>query len=1190
PICKIVENSEEKIFYTLTSAVRYVENELAVSTATIEMLMDYTVPAADVPEIPKGVNIKLTTATDGIHKYSGSGSDIATILRSTAATKKPILINNGNLTLEGITIDGASVEASAPIILSTGTLEVGNTATIQNAKNSSNGGAILATAGDITIANEGSISENSAASGGAIYYTGGGTIRISGSGTITNNKASGGNGGGIYATGGSILVTGSSQFTGNKAEQGCGGAIYAAGALVEMDQSSHFEGNSAQKGGAIYTDNATLRLSAGSIKANTAQNGAAIFVNSGNASFSGGSCTRNSAAAGGAIGVGSASARLTFSKDIQIKDNELKAGENTQKCNIYLDLDSDDVLSMAGLGSDASIGIYVAKTLTTTRDAPGKRFASYTDDTNIDKITNDQYDFSIQKDTVTKKLFWGKGIPSVVRYVASFSSDFPPVNQGEEKYNKEYFPTFNNGAMSELATELLTQESLGLKATAIYGGAFASDAAGFEDYVTHLAWNTNKARWDLTKRNGTTEALGSRGLILYYAEPAYVSIENNTDRKLHISDLKILGRSAINSAAQAGYGMVFARNGSIRTSLLPVTAEDLQLGAGSSINLLFPGGQNTDYTLDGSFEGGAGSIRLRQTMRTGGLDPTEISLDDNGKFASLTGKTLNSGGTYRIIFGDDQMICKIKNGDTEYPFSSIKNAVDYARTNNLTTAVIEMLTDYLKPKADDVKIPQGYAITLTTAAKKDEDDSVTYPYRGEGTRATISRDSDNTDAMITTATGDEASALTLQNLIFDGKSVRGTSDGGAVEATFFKVRADHVDFFNIYANKGGALFVDDASNGAKGKANSIVEAENCLFSRCNATLLDGNRLGGGAIHAFSDSLTLKKCIFEYCDGGDQAGAVFHRVDGNNESWTTIEECRFSNCTAKAAGGLELDSKYITVKNSTFTHCTATHRNGGGFNVYALNAKEPAAATECTVDVEGCTFSDCHADSTTQDNYGGGFRSNAILTTVKDCTFDNCSSRYGGGVGISNKNATDALIEGCTIQNCSSSTEMGGGVYIFARSSTIRGCKIEDNRSAKSGGGIFVASDGADRHLIIEDSRIKNNTASIQGGGVYTNSALTLRNDVVISGNRLSTNTVEDAAGVYLINERTLTIGTENASQLDKTSIQDNVTASGASSNVRLWETSGKNNEKSVSVLCGLNGHIGVINAKIQGTQFGSSTV
>ena len=70
---------------------------------------------------------------------------------------------------------------------------------------------------------------------------------------------------------------------------------------------------------------------------------------------------------------------------------------------------------------------------------------------------------------------------------------------------------------------------------------------------------------------------------------------------LNISDMKVAGTSVINSADVAGYGMVFARNGAIRTSLLPVTAEDLQLSAGQSINLLIPGGRNKAYTLDGSF-------------------------------------------------------------------------------------------------------------------------------------------------------------------------------------------------------------------------------------------------------------------------------------------------------------------------------------------------------------------------------------------------------------------------------------------------------------------------------------------------------------------------------------------------------------------------------------------------------------
>jgi GGDEF domain-containing protein len=58
----------------------------------------------------------------------------------------------------------------------------------------------------------------------------------------------------------------------------------------------------------------------------------------------------------------------------------------------------------------------------------------------------------------------------------------------------------------------------------------------------------------------------------------------------------------------------------------------------------------------------------------------------------------------------------------------------------------------------------------------------------------------------------------------------------------------------------------------------------------------------------------------YVDGNDvgptidQAGAVFHRVDKNNNSFTKVSGCSFINCSANAAGGLELDSKTITVKD------------------------------------------------------------------------------------------------------------------------------------------------------------------------------------------------------------------------------------------------------------------------------------
>ena len=325
-----------------------------------------------------------------------------------------------------------------------------------------------------------------------------------------------------------------------------GGAVAAApNASVTFTSGTISANTAANRGGAFYLDSGSVTLTGPTLTGNTAVNGSAVFVNTGRAAFTGGAYTANVSANGGAVGVGSVSARLTFTGNVQIQDNKLGTADSGTVSNVYLNQDSDDILSMTGLGDSASIGIYVPDALTEKRDVPGARFASYTSDANVGKLKNDRRGFNIQKDTAAQKLFWGKSIKVQVRYLASYST-LPTASSGDSVYsNNNYYPEFSSAAISQLADELYNKYSKisgdsRLK-TAAYGGAFASDAEAFGDYVTNLSWNSAKQAWMLTKRDGTTEPLGNRTIVIYYAEPAYIAIENNTDMPLDITGLTVNG-------------------------------------------------------------------------------------------------------------------------------------------------------------------------------------------------------------------------------------------------------------------------------------------------------------------------------------------------------------------------------------------------------------------------------------------------------------------------------------------------------------------------------------------------------------------------------------------------------------------------------------------------------------------------
>ena len=310
-LCKIVDGGTEHIFYTFADAISYVEENIANRTATIEMLADYLVPAEDALEIPYGYHITLTTAIDGT-AYSGTSETGAVITRSPSLAAAPVITNNGELSISYVNIDGAEIEASAPLIQSSGNLTVGLGAVLKNAVSTGNGAAIYATDGNITI-DQGMILNNRAANGAAIYYVGTGTISMLQSAEISGNEANG-NGGAIYAAQGEFTMSGGTIQDNNAG--GSGGAIYAYSASVTVSGGTVYHNTAAAgDGGAIYAGSGAVEVSGGTVDNNTATtgNGGAVYAGSGHVTVSGGSVSGNTSMAGSGGAVYAGSGNVTVS-------------------------------------------------------------------------------------------------------------------------------------------------------------------------------------------------------------------------------------------------------------------------------------------------------------------------------------------------------------------------------------------------------------------------------------------------------------------------------------------------------------------------------------------------------------------------------------------------------------------------------------------------------------------------------------------------------------------------------------------------------------------------------------------------------------------------------------------------------------------------------------------------------------
>ena len=231
------------------------------------------------------------------------------------------------------------------------------------------------------------------------------------------------NGGGVYVAKGTLRFSGTVAQTtgatpvGNSAQ--LGGGIYVAGNATMNMTGGSVTGNSAQLGGGIYAaEGASLSMTNGSVADNTASGNSTATVGGGgfyvadgaSLNMSGGNVTGNT---GAGIVPGGTGSRLTFSQTAQVggtvkvggvdtpADNTMTQDGSAVKCNMYLDLDSNEVIQSTGFSNaNAYVGVYVTdrvvngKTLLAQHGKSRRQFGTIPSGKNgvnhLDRFQNDR--------------------------------------------------------------------------------------------------------------------------------------------------------------------------------------------------------------------------------------------------------------------------------------------------------------------------------------------------------------------------------------------------------------------------------------------------------------------------------------------------------------------------------------------------------------------------------------------------------------------------------------------------------------------------------------------------------------------------------------------------------------------------------------------------------------------------------
>ena len=153
-----------------------------------------------------------------------------------------------------------------------------------------------------------------------------------------------------------------------------------------------------------------------------------------------------------------------------------------------------------------------------------------------------------------------------------------------------------------------------------------------------------------------------------------------------------------------------------------------------------------------------------------------------------------------------------------------------------------------------------------------------------------------------------------------------------------------------------------------------------------------------------------------------------------------------------------------------------------------------------IDTKATTLTNVVVTCCESADVGGGLR---YATYVRDCQLIGNRAKSGGGTGhILTSTFPDAGVYGGVIRGNESLTTGGGGAIC----ASLYGVRVENNRAATHGGGVFNNAG-----QVVRDCTIVSNTAGGSGGGVYI-----ANNSQIISNSVVAFNSCNEGGGGGII--------------------------------------------------------------------------
>ena len=232
--------------------------------------------------------------------------------------------------------------------------------------------------------------------------------------------------------------------------------------------------------------------------------------------------------------------------------------------------------------------------------------------------------------------------------------------------------------------------------------------------------------------------------------------------------------------------------------------------------------------------------------------------------------------------------------------------------------------------------------------------------------------------------------------------------------------------------------------------------------------------------------------------------------------------RHGNVTGNGGGIAITEETDVTISNVTITDNDATIY-GAGIYIEGTN-------TSTTLTISDCIISNNETPNSGATNPAGGglFSSSDGTITITNTSFDNNSSRGGGGMvirGTSNSNIY--TIDNCSFSN-NSANQDGGAIHVISGDLTIKNTTINGNTAGSDCGGLCdtnISGDLGNKVNLINCTVVDNtaNGGSSKGGGVFLqgSGAKQMTNTIIAN------NTASDGNDLYLRNSISFTTNQTN---------------------------------------------------------------